>query len=194
MKTIEIKGAARTEFGKKGTNAVRRAGNVPCVIYGGGDTVHFAVPASEFKQLIYTPHSYIIEFDIDGKKEKAVMREVQFHPVSGDVLHVDFYRVDEKKPVAVDLPVVLTGNSEGVKQGGKLALSKRKLRVSALVKDLPDTVEVDVTELGLGKSIFVGDLHIPGLEILTPATTAICAVRMTRAARGAQAAAAAAAK
>ena len=134
MKTIEIKGAARTEFGKKGTNAVRRAGNVPCVIYGGGDTVHFAVPASEFKQLIYTPHSYIIEFDIDGKKEKAVMREVQFHPVRGDVLHVDFYRVDEKKPVAVDLPVVLTGNSEGVKQGGKLALSKRKLRVSAFVK------------------------------------------------------------
>ncbi|WP_294593319.1 50S ribosomal protein L25/general stress protein Ctc [uncultured Rikenella sp.] len=192
MKTIEIKGASRTEFGKKGTNAVRRAGNVPCVIYGGGDTVHFAVPATEFKQLIYTPHSYIIEFDIDGKKEKAVMREVQFHPVSGDVLHVDFFRVDEKKPVAVDLPVVLTGNSEGVKQGGKLALSKRKLRVSALVKDLPDTVEVDVTELGLGKSIFVGDLHIPGLEILTPATTAICAVRMTRAARGAQAAAAAA--
>ena len=192
MKTIEIKGASRTEFGKKGTNAVRRAGNVPCVVYGGGDTVHFAVPATEFKQLIYTPHSYIIEFDIDGKKEKAVMREVQFHPVSGDVLHVDFFRVDEKKPVAVDLPVVLTGNSEGVKQGGKLALSKRKLRVSALVKDLPDTVEVDVTELGLGKSIFVGDLHIPGLEILTPATTAICAVRMTRAARGAQAAAAAA--
>ncbi|WP_297624420.1 50S ribosomal protein L25/general stress protein Ctc [uncultured Rikenella sp.] len=192
MKTIEIKGASRTEFGKKGTNAVRRAGNVPCVIYGGGDTVHFAVPATEFKQLIYTPHSYIIEFDIDGKKEKAVMREVQFHPVSGDVLHVDFFRVDEKKPVAVDLPVVLTGNSEGVKQGGKLALSKRKLRVSALVKDLPDTVEVDVTELGLGKSIFVGDLNIPGLEILTPATTAICAVRMTRAARGAQAAAAAA--
>lgn len=192
MKTIEIKGAARTEFGKKGTHAVRRAGNVPCVIYGGGETVHFSVPATEFKQLIYTPHSYIIEFDIDGKKEKAVMREVQFHPVSGNVLHVDFYRVDEKKPVAVDLPVVLTGNSEGVKQGGKLTLSKRKLRVSALVKDLPDTVEVDVTELGLGKSIFVGDLHIPGLAILTPASTAICAVRMTRAARGAQAAAAAA--
>lgn len=118
------------------------------------------------------------------------MREVQYHPVTGDVLHVDFYRVDEAKPVAIDLPVVLTGNSEGVKLGGKLTLSKRKLRVSALVKDLPDTVEVDVTSLGLGKSIFVGDLHIPGLAILTPASTAICAVRMTRAARGAQAAAA----
>lgn len=190
MKTLEIKGTLRTDFGKKGTHAVRRAGNVPCVIYGGGETVHFAVPASEFKQLIYTPHSYLVNFDIDGKKELAVMREVQFHPVTGDVLHVDFYRVDESKPVAIDLPVVLTGNSEGVKLGGKLILSKRKLRVSALVKDLPDTVEVDVTNLGLGKSIFVGDLHIPGLAILTPATTAVCAVRMTRAARGAQAAAA----
>lgn len=190
MKTLEIKGTPRTEFGKKGTNAVRRAGNVPCVIYGGGETIHFSVPTPEFKQLIYTPHSYIVDFDIDGKKEKAVMREVQYHPVSGDVLHVDFYRVDESKPVAIDLPVHLFGNSEGVKLGGKLILSKRKLRVSALVKDLPDTVEIDVTELGLGKSIFVGDVHIPGLDILTPASTAICAVRMTRAARGAQAAAA----
>ena len=190
MKTLEIKGTPRTEFGKKSTGAVRRAGNVPCVIYGSGETIHFSVPASEFKQLIYTPHSYLVNFDIDGKKELAVMREVQYHPVTGDVLHVDFYRVDEAKPVAIDLPVVLTGNSEGVKLGGKLTLSKRKLRVSALVKDLPATVEVDVTSLGLGKSIFVGDLHIPGLAILTPASTAICAVRMTRAARGAQAAAA----
>ena len=189
MKTLEIKGTLRTEFGKKGTNAVRRAGSVPCVIYGGGETVHFSVPAPAFKQLIYTPQSYLVNFDIDGKKELAVMREVQYHPVSGDVLHVDFYRVNEAKPVAIDLPVVLTGNSEGVKLGGKLILSKRKLRVAALVKDLPDTVEVDVTELGLGKSIFVSDLHIPGLTILTPASTAVCAVRMTRAARGAQAAA-----
>ena len=174
MKTLEIKGTLRTEFGKKSTGAVRRAGNVPCVIYGGGETVHFSVPTSEFKQLIYTPHSYLVNFDL----------------VTGDVLHVDFFRVDSAKPVAIDLPVVLTGNSEGVKLGGKLTLSKRKVRVSALVKDLPDTVEVDVTNLGLGKSIFVGDLQIPGLVILTPASTAICAVRMTRAARGAQAAAA----
>lgn len=190
MKTLEIKGTLRTEFGKKSTGAVRRAGNVPCVIYGGGETVHFSVPTSEFKQLIYTPHSYLVNFDLEGKKEQAVMREVQFHPVTGDVLHVDFFRVDSAKPVEIDLPVVLTGNSEGVKLGGKLTLSKRKVRVSALVKDLPDTVEVDVTNLGLGKSIFVGDLQIPGLVILTPASTAICAVRMTRAARGAQAAAA----
>lgn len=120
MKTLEIKGTPRTEFGKKGTHAVRRAGSVPCVIYGGGETVHFSVPTPDFKHLIYTPHSYLVNFDIDGKKELGVMREVQYHPVSGDILHVDFYRVDESKPVAIDLPVVLTGNSEGVKLGGKL--------------------------------------------------------------------------
>lgn len=194
MKTLEIKAAARNDFGKKSTKAVRREGAIPCVIYGNGETVHFSAPASEIRPLIYTPHSYLVDVDIDGKKETVVMREVQFHPVEEQVLHIDFYRVDPNKPVAVDIPVVLSGNSEGVKLGGKLSLSKRKLRVSALAKDLPDTVNIDVTDLGLGKSIFVGDLDIPGLTILTPASTAICAVRMTRAARGAAAAAAAAAK
>lgn len=190
MKTLQIKAALRTEFGKKGSKAVRNAESVPCVVYGQGEPVHFSVEVPELKALLYTPHSYLVEFDIEGKKELAVMREVQFHPVSDEVLHIDFYRVDSAKPVAIDLPVHLFGNSEGVKLGGKLALSKRKLRVSALIKDLPDTIEVDVTELGLGKSIFVGDLAIEGLNILTPASTAVCAVRMTRAARGAAAAAA----
>lgn len=192
MKTLEIKGTARTEFGKKGSHAVRRAESVPAVIYGNGETVHFSVPASELRHLIYTPHAYVVEVDIDGKKETVVMREVQFHPVQEHVLHVDFYRVDPNKPVALDIPVQLSGNSEGVKMGGKLSLSKRKIRAQALLKDLPDTINIDVTHLGLGKSIFVGDLDIPGLTLLTPASTAICAVRMTRAARGAAAAAAAA--
>lgn len=190
MKTLQIKASARADFGKKGSKAIRRAEAVPCVVYGQGDPVHFSVEVPELKTLIYTPHSYLVEFDIEGKKELAVMREVQYHPVSDEILHIDFYRVDPKKPVAIDLPVHLHGNSEGVKLGGKLALSKRKLRVSALIKDLPDTIEIDVTELGLGKSIFVGDLQLEGLNILTPATTAVCAVRMTRAARGAAAAAA----
>lgn len=190
MKTLEIKGASRTEFGKKGSKAVRRAGGVPCIIYGGGDVVHFSVPSTEFKQLIFTPDSYLVNFEVDGKKELSVMREVQYHPLTGDILHVDFYRVDESKPVAIDLPIRLLGNAEGVKKGGKLTLSKRKVRVSALIKDLPDSIDVDVTNLELGKSIFVGDLKISGLQILTSASTAICAVRMTRAARGAAAAAA----
>ncbi len=191
MKTLAINGTMRTEFGKKSSKAVRREEAVPCALYGNGETIHFSVSTPELKGLIYTPHSYIVEINAGGKKENAVMREIQFHPVTEAPLHIDFYRVDPKKPVAIDLPVVLSGNSEGVKTGGKLILSKRQLRVQGLVKDLPDTIDIDVTALELGKSIFVGDLNIPGLTLLTPATTAICAVRMTRAARGAAAAAAA---
>ena len=138
---------------------------------------------------IYTPQSYLVEFDIDGKKEVGVMREVQFHPVKDTVLHVDFFHVVPGKPIAIDVPVRLSGNSEGVKQGGKLILSKRKVRISATMENLPDEIVVDVTSLGLGKSIFVGDLKYDNITILTPATTAICAVKMTRAARGAAAAA-----
>ncbi|MFI3261715.1 MAG: 50S ribosomal protein L25/general stress protein Ctc [Rikenellaceae bacterium] len=191
MKTIEIKGIARENFGTKESKTFRRNGQVPCVIYGGGENVHFAIEAGDLRKLIYTDSSYIINFDIDGKQEVAVMREVQFHPVKEEVLHIDFFRVIPGKPVTIDIPVVLTGNSEGVKQGGKLMLSKRKLRVTGQIENLTDTLTVDITKLQLGKSIFVSDVNFEGLEINTPATTAICAVKMTRAARGAAAAAAA---
>ena len=167
---------------------------VPCVIYGNGETVHFSVNEKDFKPLIFTPKSYLVEFDIDGQKEVGVMREIQYHPVKDNILHVDFYHVIPGKPIVIDIPVKLTGNSEGVRQGGKLILSKRKVRVSATMDNLPDELIVDVTSLGLGKSIFVGDLSYDNVTILTPATTAICAVKMTRAARGAAAAAAAEAK
>ena len=150
--------------------------------------------ARSLKPLIYTPQSYLVEFDIEGKTEMGVMREVQYHPVTDQILHVDFYHIVPGKPIAIDVPVKLTGNSEGVKQGGKLILSKRKIRISATMENLPDSIEVDVTSLGLGKSIFVGDLQFDNVAILTPATTAICAVKMTRAARGAAAAAEAAKK
>lgn len=191
MKTLEIKGAKRTGFGKKETKKVRNAEQVPCVIYGEGETIAFSIDEKDLKQLIYTPNSYIVNFDIDGEKVSGVMREVQYHPVKDHVLHIDFYRVVKGKTVAIDVPVHLTGNSEGVKQGGKLMLSKRKLRISGHVEDLPDQVEIDITNLGLGKSVFVEDLKFDNFTILTPATTAICAVKMTRAARGAAAAAAA---
>ena len=138
MKTIQIKGTARNEFGKKFAKAARREGQVPCIIYGGGEEVTFTIDAKELGQLIYTPNSYIIELDIDGRKETAVMREVQYHPVREQVLHVDFYRVQEGKPVAVSVPVRLTGNAEGVKIGGKLQLSARKLTATALVDHIPD--------------------------------------------------------
>ncbi len=173
MKTISVKAVKRDEYGKKAAKAVRREGMVPCVLSGHG--------------LIYTPNSYIVEFDFDGKKEQAVLREAQFHPIREQILHLDFYRIAEGKPVSIAIPVRLTGNAEGVKVGGKLTLSARKLVVSALVENLPDELVVDVTELGVGKTIFVGDLAFENLKFVTPASTAVCAVRVTRASRGAAA-------
>ena len=191
MKTLSIETKTRNEYGKKAAKAVRREGLVPCVLCGGGETVSFSVDPKDVKPLIYTPNSYIVEFTIDGRKEQAVLRDAQFHPVREEILHLDFYRVQEGKPVSIAIPVRLTGNAEGVKVGGKLVLSARKLVVSAPVDRLPDEIIVDVTELGVGKTIFVGDLKIEGLKFVTPATTAVCAVRVTRASRGADAAAAA---
>lgn len=185
MKTISIDTVAREAYGKKAAKAVRREGLIPCVLCGGGETVAFSVDPKAVKPLIYTPNSYIVEFNIDGRKELAVMRDAQFHPVREQILHLDFYRVQEGKPVSIAIPVRLTGNAEGVKVGGKLVLSARKLIVSAPVDKLPDEIVVDVTELGVGKTIFVGDLQVEGLKFLTPASTAVCAVRVTRASRGA---------
>ena len=185
MKTLEIKATKRADFGKKAAKAFRREGQIPCIIYGGGEEIAFSVDAKEVKPLIYTPNSYVVEINIDGKVETAVMREVQFHPVREQILHIDFYRVQENKPVAIAIPVRLTGNAEGVKIGGKLALSARKLVVSGLMENLPDELVVDVTPLKVGQTIFVGDLAFEGLKFLSPATQAVCAVRVTRASRGA---------
>lgn len=194
MKSISIKAVKREAFGKKETKKLHREGMVPCGLYGNGETIHFAVDVKSVKDLIYTPNSYIIDLDIEGRKEIAVMREVQFHPVKEQVLHIDFYRAVPGQEVAIDIPVRLTGNSIGVKLGGKLTLSKRKIHVKGLLEKLPDELVVDATDLELGKSIFVGDLSYDGLTLLTPAVTAVAAVKMTRAARGAAAAAAAAEK
>ena len=180
MKTISVKAVKREEYGKKAAKAVRREGMVPCVLSGHGESVAFSVDPREIKPLIYTPNSYIVEFDFDGKKEQAVLREAQFHPVREQILHLDFYRIADGKPVSIAIPVRLTGNAEGVKVG-------RKLVVSALVENLPDELVVDVTTLGVGKTIFVGDLKFENLKFVTPATTAVCAVRVTRASRGAAA-------
>lgn len=193
MQHLPIPAKKREVFGKKESGEIRRSSGVPCVVYGGGETVHCTIEKTDLKQLIYTPQSFIVVLDIEGQKETCVMREIQYHPVSDEPLHIDFYRAIKGKPVVIDLPVELYGTAEGVKVGGKLALAKRKLRVSALEENLPDSIRIDVAALELGKSIFVGDLNIENLTVLTPATTAVCAVKMTRAARGAQAAAAAAA-
>ncbi len=188
MQTIKLSAVNRAEFGKRAAKAVRHEGLVPCTLCGGGETVSFSVDVKALKPLIYTPNSYIVELTIDGKVEKAVMRETQFHPIREEILHIDFYRVQANKPVAIAVPVRLTGNSEGVKVGGKLILSARKLTVSALAEQLPDEVVVDITTLGVGKTIFVGDLSIDGVKFLTPATAAVCAVRVTRASRDSDAA------
>ena len=187
MKHLTLKAELRTEFGKKAAKAARREGFVPCNLYGAGENVTFGVNEKELRALIYTPNSFIVELDFNGKIEKAVMREAQFHPIREQILHVDFYRVVEGQPVAIALPVRLTGNAEGVKIGGKLALSARKLVVRGLMENLPDELVVDVTPLKVGQTIFVGDLAFEGLQFLSPATQAVCAVRVTRASRGAAA-------
>ena len=191
MKTINIKAAKRDAFGKKESKKLHREGIIPCTISGNGETVHFSVSAKDIKPLVYSPNSYIVDLDIEGKKETGVMREVQYHPVREQALHIDFYRAAPGKLVSIDIPVRLTGNAIGVKLGGKLSLSKRKIHVKGVLENLPDELIVDVTNLELGKSIFVGDLKYDNLQLLTPATTAICAIKMTRAARGAAAAEAA---
>ncbi len=188
MKSIEVKGAGRENFGKKSNKDIRREGRIPAVLYGGnGEPVHFSVEARDMKPLIYSPNSYIVDFDIEGRKEKGVIREVQYHPVKDYPMHIDFFRVTAGEPIAIDIPVRVTGNSEGVKAGGKLSIMKRKLRVMGMEQHLPDELVIDITDLGIGKSIFVGDLKYDNLTLLNPATMAICAVMVTRASRGAAA-------
>lgn len=185
MKTIEITGVNRNAFGKKNAKSLRNNDLVPCNLYGNGENVNFAVETKALKGLLYTPTAYLVKLNIDGKQETGVLREVQYHPVNDEVLHVDFFRVNEGKPIAIAVPVELQGSAEGTKLGGKLQQLTRKLTVSALPKDLPDSVVVDITKLELGKSIFVGDVKLNNINILTPKSTVICAVKMTRAAMGA---------
>lgn len=187
MKTITLVGKAKATVGKKSAQRLRASGDIPCILYGNGDNITFTVTNEDLQPVVYTPSSFIVELDIDGRKENCVMREIQFHPVSDDILHIDFYRVDPSKPVTIDVPVRIVGSSDGVKQGGKLQQLARKVKVSALAKDLPDFITVDITTLGLGKSVMVGEISAENCTILTPKTTVICAVKMTRAAMGARA-------
>ena len=189
MKTFELNGTARTGLGKKATKADRVSENVPCVLYGVADNVHFTATKSDLRKLIYTPEVFIVDLTIDGNKSKAIMKALQFHPVTHNVLHIDFYQVTETKPVVVEIPVKLEGLAEGVKAGGKLALEMRKLKVKGLYTQLPENIVIDVTELGLGKSIQVAKVSVDKLEILNAKNAVVCQVKLTRAARGAAAAA-----
>lgn len=185
MQIFELKGELRTDLGKKATNALRAEGKVPCVLYGGGENIHFAVLEKDLQKLLYTPIVYIVKLTITGKEYEAVMREIQFHPVSDRVLHIDFYQISEEKPVVMEVPVKLHGFAEGVQAGGKLSLVVRKLKVRALPANLPGEIDIDVTNLGLGKSIKVKDLSFEAFEIVNAKDVVIAQVKLTRAARAA---------
>ncbi|MCQ2267066.1 MAG: 50S ribosomal protein L25/general stress protein Ctc [Bacteroidaceae bacterium] len=197
MKEISITGSVRTEIGKKATKAVRAQGLVPCVIYGEKkgenglpEAVHFVVSEKEINKLIYTPDIYLVHVTIDGKACLAVVKDVQFHAVKDNVLHVDFYEVTPEKPIVMAVPIAPQGLAEGVRAGGKLIGMVRKLKVRAVPAAIPEKLTIDVTSLGLGKSVKCGELSFEGLELVTPKEVVVYTVKMTRAARGAAAAAA----
>ena len=196
MKSIEIKGSLRTETGKKAAHSLRQNNGVPCVLYGmqkdeNGNQVatHFTVTVDGLRKLVYTPHIYVVDLNIDGKIVNAIMKDIQFHPVTDAILHVDFLQINEENPIVMEVPVQLEGLAEGVKAGGKLALQTRKLKVKALYNLIPERLVVNVTNLGLGKTSKVGELNYEGLTLLNAKEAVVCAVKLTRAARGAQAAA-----
>ncbi|MBR6286502.1 MAG: 50S ribosomal protein L25/general stress protein Ctc [Bacteroidaceae bacterium] len=190
MKEIAVKGTVRTAFGKKAAKEIRKTDAVPCVLYGAekdaeGKQVatHFTATNAELRNLIYTPEIYTVNLNIDGKECKAVMREIQFHPVKDNVLHVDFYQITPEKPIVMEVPVKLNGLAEGVKAGGKLVLSVRKLKVKATYDKIPEKLNIDVTPLELGKTIKVGELAFDGLEIMNAKEVVVCGVKVTRAAQ-----------
>lgn len=181
MKTIELKGALRSEVGKAAMKKVRRSGNVPGVLYGQGEPAPVAVDFQGLNKILGSPDTFVIQLDIDGKPQQAIVRDAQFHPVTDEVLHVDFLRVTENEPVEVALPIKLVGKSIGVLNGGKLVPMLRKVKVKGLVQNLPDSVEVNISKLRLGKTIRVSELSIEGLQITSPGDAGIAIVDVPRA-------------
>lgn len=215
MKSYELKAAPRVELGKKAAKALRAEGKIPAVLNGGeivelpykgtlkeGEklveiengrgilTTDLTLTNEAVRKLIYTPEIFAIDLDINGEKKTAVLREVQFHPVKDNILHIDLLEVKADKPVVMSVPVKLEGHAEGVKAGGKLSLSMKKLKVRAPYTEIPERLVINVDHLGLGKTLQVGDLHFEGLELVNAKNAVVCAVQLTRAARGAAAAAA----
>ncbi len=193
MKIIEISGSLRSETGKKIAKQYRKNAQVPAIIYGGDVNVMFVVNEKDLKPIVYTPIVHIVNVNIDGKIYESIVKEIQFHPVTDKILHIDFLRVYDDKKVTVALPVVLTGLSEAAKQGGKVLLVNRKLRAFGFPKELPEMLEVDITNLGLGKTIILGDLSFENVQLVDMKSIVVASAQLTRAARGAQTADAAAA-
>ena len=182
MKSISIKGSERENVGKKATKAVRDAGMVPCVIYGGNQPVHFVADERAFKDLVYTPNAHTVVVELNGTSYNVIMQDIQFHPVSDKILHIDFFQLSDDKEIIMEVPVKVTGTSPGVLLGGVLRLNQRRLKVKALPKNLPDFVEANISELQMGNKLYVTKLETNNFKLMHPDNTVVCQVRISRAA------------
>jgi large subunit ribosomal protein L25 len=180
MKSFELSGTKREGLTKQDTKKLRDAGMVPCVIYGGETNIHFSAPILSFRDLVYTPEVYTVKISVDGKTHNAIMQEIQFHPISDKLMHIDFIEISDDKKVVIDVPVKLSGTSEGQRQGGKLLNKVRKLKIKSLPSNLPDAVSIDITPLTIGQSVRVSDLKLEGVEFLDSASNIIVGIRTTR--------------
>ena len=180
MKSINIKGHYRTEIGTKFATLLRKEGNVPCVIYGGEQPIHFYADAPAFRHLVYTSELKKAEIQFEDKTVNCIVQDIQFHPVTDEILHIDLIQLMPGKPVVVEVPIVLTGSSRGVRAGGKLKLVMRKIKVKSTEDNMPSSIEHDITQLKVGQSARVSDLNTDGIEVVTPANSVICIVKTSR--------------
>ena len=182
MKTLAISVKERQNVGKSNTRALRNQGNVPCVLYGGEKQVTFYAHENDFRKLVYTPDTFVVDLDVDGKKTKAIMQDIQFHPVSEKILHIDFLEVFDDKPITVSLPVNLSGVAIGVKNGGNLMFRRPKIITKGLVSNLPEAINIDIEHLKIGMFIYIKDVVIEGAEFLAPPNSVVVGVKTARAA------------
>jgi large subunit ribosomal protein L25 len=182
MKSVKLSGSLRANVGKTDAAALRAKGMVPCVIYGTGEQIHFSADIRHFKNIIFTPDTNLVDVEIDGKTYKTVLQEAQYHKINDNLIHADFLQVTEDKPVTVQLPVKAIGQSQGVKDGGKMTIKMRKLKVRGLLSKLPESIDLNVEKLVIGKSIAAGDIHIDGITLLHPKNISVISVDVTRAA------------
>ncbi|NNE56048.1 MAG: 50S ribosomal protein L25 [Flavobacteriales bacterium] len=187
MKSVSLSGSPRENVGKKDATSLRNAGRVPAVLYGGDSQTHFHVAHVPIEKIIFSPDTYVVELDIEGDKSKAIIKDIQFHPVTDNIVHVDFLLLDDKKEVNVNLPVIPEGNAIGVVNGGALLVNFRKLTVRGIPSDIPETINLDVTQLTIGSGIRVGDVEVPKCQILQNPADMVISVKVTRAAMSAAA-------
>ncbi|MBP7982756.1 MAG: 50S ribosomal protein L25/general stress protein Ctc [Kaistella sp.] len=180
MKSITIQGTKRESVGKKSTKALRDAELVPCVVYGGAETLNFSAEERAFKGLVYTPEAHTVSIEVDGQTIPAVLQDIQFHPITDKILHADFYQLADDKPVVMEVPVRITGRAKGVVSGGAMRQTYRKLKIKALPANLPDEIVVDVTPLKIGNKLYVGDIKTSNFTFMHPDNAVVVAVKMSR--------------